>query len=606
MDSFLSPAVKLQYSISSLINPITDPILTDTQLLDWSYFSDIKILNGETINPKYFLKGASRDDVFLDRITLCTTYIKSCSLFIDTYLRSLTQSEFIAQYTPLDDFLEIFNLNYSGESFLAGLMITSYIDRLLLRIGQSVQKTKVGIKTKHNQIKKVRLSYKMRDLLESEIMESVLGLDIIFLLRIFIFHPIGINIKNLLWHGFVSEAEYEPSYVAFALVLGLSLNQIYIKNFSNNYRHIPQFPILDMILDLPTAQSIVKSSDFVHPSRLSIVLKSINFYFEHKYWYFIQLIFPEIETGLRIIYAKINNLDSFTTQLEEKMITLVNILAIESNISTILPEPHLHLLFDLLVWKSGPQLRDRISHRLINQVSKTDCDYTFMLLMVLCDRDNLFVKEFSLGYIPLYNPLCISYLHINAIQEFSSRLHKTSRCETDLTDIIIQFSSQIIKVDVSHAVVYQSNEAKQIFSIVDAIHFACGTIYNQLSDQFELMKSLPKLTSIQHTSFAILSSNYYLFGDIIYILKLICEYAIQILFTKPNIKSFIPKLALCQRVLMGQLQTLTNPKKRMYQMAIATFFCYLGPDLISNPHIQMVSSTTIKQLDSQFLRLIEY
>lgn len=604
MDSFLSPAVKLQYSISSLVEPTTDPILTDTRLLDWSYFSDIKILNGETINPKYFLKGASRDDVFIDQVTLCTTYIKSCSLFIDTYLRSLTQSEFIAQYAPLEDFLEIFNLNYSGESFLAGLMITSYIDRLLLKIGQSVQKTRVGIKTKHNQIKKVRLSGRMRDLLESEIMESILGPDIIFLLRIFIFHPIGINIKNLLWHGFVSEAENEPSYVAFALVLGLSLNQIYIKSASDDYyRCYIQFPVLDMILDLPTAISIIRSSNFIHPSRLSIVLKSINFYFEHKYWYFIQLIFPEIETGLRCIYAKINNLDSNTTQLEEKMITLVNILAIESNISTILSEPSLHLLFDLLIWKSGPQIRDRISHRLINHISKTESDYTFMLLMMLCGGDNLFVREFGLGYIPTYNPLCISLFHINMIQKLSSRLHKT-----DLTDTINKFELRIkVNVDISHAIIYQSKEAGQIFSIVDTICLICGIIHNQLSDQFELMSSSPKLTSIQRTSFAILSYNYYLFGDIIYIFKLICEYAMQILFIKPiSAKLFIPKLVLCQRVLIGQLQTLTHPKKRMYQMAIATFFCYLGPDLISNPHIQMVSTTIIKQLDSQFERLIEY
>ena len=68
MDSFLSPDIKLQYSISNLISPRTDNILTEDMLLNWDYFTDIKILNGDTINPTLFLKNACYDNLFSNKI----------------------------------------------------------------------------------------------------------------------------------------------------------------------------------------------------------------------------------------------------------------------------------------------------------------------------------------------------------------------------------------------------------------------------------------------------------------------------------------------------------------------------------------------------------
>ena len=631
MNSFLSPDVKSQYSISNLICPTTDPILTNTMTLNWNCFAPAKILNGDSINPAFFLKGAYRDDVLLDKITKCVTYVKSCSLFVDNYLKSLSESEFITQYEPSNDFLEIFNLNYSGESFLAGLKITSWIDRLLSQIGRYVQRTRAGPKTKHNQIKKVRLSTKMRVLLESEIMETTLGPDIIFLLRIFIAHPIGINVKNLLWHGFVSGDEHEPSYVAFALVLALSLDEIYIRITAGNYvqlTHSPDIkstenksPSLEILetVDLSIAISIIKSSDFVHPTRISTVTKSINFYFEKKYWYFIQLIFPEIENGLRCIYAKINNLDVCTTQSEEKMITLVNILGPNSNIATALGEPIMHLLFDLIVWKSGSQLRDRISHRLIgeNSISETEYKYTFALFMLLClhNKNDLLIEEFNSKYIPMYNPLLISLRNTNTIQKYYLKMHitylthTTNSRERNLTKILIQLESKMrpINLNISDFHIYRSKEATQIFSIVYNIYHSCENIYNQLSDQFSSMGTATKLTDRQRASFMVLSDNFYLFGDILHFFKLISEYGISMLLYEPidKIRAMIPNLVLCQNILIGQLGTLLNQHKRMYTLAIATFFCYLGPTLIPNENIHMVQESVKKRLDSQFLKFIE-
>jgi len=568
-------------------------------LLNWSCFADTKI------NPTFFLKNTPHDDLFLNKIENFVRYIKSCSLFIDDYFKSLSEFEFIAIYEPLFGIDEIFVLNYSGESFLAGLMITSLIDKLLSMIGRHVQKTRVGPKTKHNQIKKVRLSIKMRDLLESEIMQTTLGPNVIFLLRIFIAHPIGINVKNLMWHGFILEVEHEPSYVAFAIILALSLTKIYISISSNIYLTFPSFTTENKFLktvNQSMAISIIKYSDFVHPTRFNIVLKSINFYFEKKYWYFIQFIFPEIENGLRRIYARINNLDVCATRFEEKMITLVNILAHDSNIAAILGKPIMYLLFDLLVWKSGPQLRDGISHRLINENSISEAEYnnTFVLFLLLCqyDKNNHFVEEFNSTYIPTYHPLLISLQHAHKIGKFSSQIYEI--CPVHKINLTHIFSKLELKT-IDAVDVYQSKEANQIFSIIYNIYCSCENIYNQLSDFYHATKTLGR----QHTSFIFLSDNFYLFGDMLRCFELICKYAIGILYEPiEQIRLIIPKLVLCQNILIGQLGTLVNQKKRMYTLAIATFFCYLGPDLVPTDNIDIVNKKVREQLDSQFLKLI--
>jgi hypothetical protein len=574
-------------------------------LLNWSNFANAAIDN------TLFLKNANHNSLFLDQITKSIIYIKSCSLFIDDYLKSLSNSEFVGIYGSLFGIDEIFNLNYSGESFLAGLMITSLIDKLLSSIGRHVQKARTGLKTKHNQIKKVRLPIKMRDLLESEIMATTLGTDIIYLLRLFIAHPIGINIKNLMWHGFVSDAEHEPSYVAFAIVIALSLAKIYMLISSVNclsYRSFEAENKFLKTLDQSAAISIIKSSDFIHPSRLNIVLKSINFYFEKEYRYFIQLIFPEIENGLRCIYATINNLDACATQRDEKMVTLVNILAQDSNIITILGESIMHLLFDLLIWKSGPQLRDGISHRLINDnsISEIEHNHTFILFLLLCqhDKNDPFVEEFNSTYVPMYHPLHVSLDYINKIGNFSSQLHDIcSVHKINMTDVFNKLESKVIRINTSDIHVYQSKEANQIFSIIYGVYHSCENIYNQLVDFYYATK----FSDRQRASFLILSDNFYLFGDMLHFFELICKYAIGISLygSIEQVGLVIPKLILCQNTLIGQLGSLVNQKKRMYSLAIATFFCYLGPDLISNVSIDIVNKTVKKQLDAQFLKLIE-
>ena len=94
MNSFLSSDIKLRYSISNSIQPTTDNILTNNMLLNFNCFTNT------SIDPIFFRKNILHDDPFLNQIEKYITYVKSCSLFIDNYLKSLSSAEFIEIYSP--------------------------------------------------------------------------------------------------------------------------------------------------------------------------------------------------------------------------------------------------------------------------------------------------------------------------------------------------------------------------------------------------------------------------------------------------------------------------------------------------------------------------
>jgi hypothetical protein len=53
------------------------------------------------------------------------------------------------------------------------------------------------LKNEGTQQKKIRISSKLRDLLDSKMMQQILGPDKVFLLRLFVGVPFGINVKHL-------------------------------------------------------------------------------------------------------------------------------------------------------------------------------------------------------------------------------------------------------------------------------------------------------------------------------------------------------------------------------------------------------------------------
>lgn len=71
---------------------------------------------------------------------------------------------------------------------------------------------------------------KLSEILLHPLISQSLGEDILFILRTMIGPLNGLNLRNVIWHGFVTYEEFSPNYTSFFLVLLLSLSTPILSN----------------------------------------------------------------------------------------------------------------------------------------------------------------------------------------------------------------------------------------------------------------------------------------------------------------------------------------------------------------------------------------
>lgn len=121
---------------------------------------------------------------------------------VNLYLKSLTKEQFVIQYASwfhwtncTEVFLEVFDvLQYAQATEVAlGLMkLTSCLERALGDVYL---------------LKGNDCPFLLRDLLASDQLADIFGQAVMNVLRVFIGSPYGLNLRNVLWHGFASPQE---------------------------------------------------------------------------------------------------------------------------------------------------------------------------------------------------------------------------------------------------------------------------------------------------------------------------------------------------------------------------------------------------------------
>lgn len=66
----------------------------------------------------------------------------------------------------------------------------------------------------------------LRDLLASAELAHVFGHAVMDVLKVFIGSPCGLNLRNVLWHGFASPQDIPPKYCSALLLLTAGLGQL--------------------------------------------------------------------------------------------------------------------------------------------------------------------------------------------------------------------------------------------------------------------------------------------------------------------------------------------------------------------------------------------
>ncbi|XP_019382847.1 PREDICTED: endoplasmic reticulum membrane-associated RNA degradation protein isoform X3 [Gavialis gangeticus] len=315
-------------------------------------------------------------------------YVKSVQLLgpvcesVHLHLRSLTMEQFEVQYAlwfqwtnATELFLEVFDVLECMQVTaiaLSLMKLTSCLERALgdvfLLIGKDCP-------------------FLLRDLLASQELAAVFGRSVMNVLRVFVGSPCGLNLRNILWHGFASPQEIPVKYCSMLLFLTAGLGQLlkrYLVQNKFSLVHRPYITFsnleeLDIFPDinyevLSLTEELAKRSSFVLKIMLPFWISALTAFRQHRYADCVTLLLPQLETSLRLLFTTVNKCPSrlLTAEPSSLYTTLDEMLAKQltdeeiNQLPLILGEPAVEFLWDFLNHQEGPRVRDHLSHGEIN------------------------------------------------------------------------------------------------------------------------------------------------------------------------------------------------------------------------------------------------
>ncbi|XP_010119038.1 PREDICTED: endoplasmic reticulum membrane-associated RNA degradation protein [Chlamydotis macqueenii] len=378
-------------------------------------------------------------------------YIRSIRLLgpvcesVNLHFKSLAKEQFVIQYALwfhwtnyTELFLEVFDIlqhTQTTEVALGLMKLTLCLERALgdvyLLIGKDCP-------------------FLLRDLLASEQLAIVFGQAVMNVLKVFIGSPYGLNLRNVLWHGFASPQEIPAKYCAMLLFLTAGLGQLlqtYLLQTESILVHRPYvifvsleeldvFPDLDHET-LSIAEELVKLSSFVLKTMLPFWMAALTAFKQSRYADCVILLLPQLEAGLRLLFTTTNKCPSrlLTAEPSALYTTFDEMLAKHldneevNQLPAVLEEPAMEFLWDFLNLQEGPRIRDRLSHGEVNleafprEVANQIVAFAITLLCRFSDKDKFAFKEHV-----VIKPL------INCASCYRSRFHPISRLKKQVLE----------------------------------------------------------------------------------------------------------------------------------------------------------------------------
>ncbi|XP_065399218.1 endoplasmic reticulum membrane-associated RNA degradation protein isoform X13 [Macaca fascicularis] len=270
----------------------------------------------------------------------------------------------------------------------------------------------------------------LRDLLASEELAQVFGQSVMNVLKVFVGSPCGLNLRNVLWHGFASPEEVPPKYCSMMMLLTAGLGQLlksYLQKTKLTLAHrsfITPTNLEDLIV-FPDVTYEVLSVLEEAMTKSAFILKIMLPYWEvalvkfksHRFADCAILLLTQLETGLRNVFATLNRCPQrlLTAEILAKHLNDGKI----NQLPLFLGEPAMEFLWDFLNHQEGPRIRDHLSHGEINlhEFSKETTNQLLAFSVVLLLR---FVDE---GLLSVFKEKASVELLISLAEGYSSRCH---------------------------------------------------------------------------------------------------------------------------------------------------------------------------------------
>ncbi|XP_027407903.1 endoplasmic reticulum membrane-associated RNA degradation protein isoform X2 [Bos indicus x Bos taurus] len=274
----------------------------------------------------------------------------------------------------------------------------------------------------------------LRDLLASEELAQVFGQPVMDVLKVFVGSPRGLNLRNVLWHGFAAPQEVPPKYCSMMVLLTAGLGQLLTgflqqTNFTLAHRPFVTLTSLEDLIVFPDVTSEVLSVLEEVMKKSTFILKIMLPYWEvaltklksHRFADCAILLLMQLETGLRRVFAEVNECPKrlLTAEILAKHLNDGKI----NQLPLFLGEPAMEFLWDFLNHQEGPRLRDRLSHGEVSlpefpkEAASQLLAFCFVLLLRFIDEDLLavFKEKAAVGSL------------INLAGTYVSRCHPASQ-----------------------------------------------------------------------------------------------------------------------------------------------------------------------------------
>jgi hypothetical protein len=305
---------------------------------------------------------------------------------------------------------------------------------------------------------------KLRQLIDLPTVSNALGAVCAIALKTLVGPLQAINLRNLLFHGFMRVDEYDPDYTSLLLVIALSMHTVVsvLQNVSHGRRPLTRFDQWDALLleEMPTTQqqqtvtilppnlffidpdnrraieTLLANNYFVVPGHLEHWLEALALACNGQYWQSLMLLLPQMEHSLRRIYVSVNECSSSLWSAESDVLysTLDVLLAShmpQQNIAVgradvfrrnlLVPElgtPLMVQLLDALMYRHAPKMRDKLAHGdfIPSSVTVVQATHLWQLALALCahysllfdDRETDLWARYCLQHVssrrPLFHP----------------------------------------------------------------------------------------------------------------------------------------------------------------------------------------------------------
>ncbi|XP_029800578.1 endoplasmic reticulum membrane-associated RNA degradation protein isoform X5 [Suricata suricatta] len=284
----------------------------------------------------------------------------------------------------------------------------------------------------------------LRDLLASQELARVFGQSVMDVLKVFVGSPRGLNLRNVLWHGFASPQEIPPKYCSMMVLLTAGLGQRLQSHLQQTqltlvhrpFRALPNLEDLAVFPDvtsegLSVLEEVMKKSTFVLKIMLPYWEDALMKFKSHRFADCAVLLLPQLEMGLRRVFAALNRCPQrlLTAESTALYTTFDEILAEHlddgrlNQLPVFLGEPTMEFLWDFLNHQEGPRVRDHLSHGEINfpefpkEAANQLLAFSTVLLLRFIDEDLLSVLKERAVVQSLVRPA----------QGYSARFHPVSQ-----------------------------------------------------------------------------------------------------------------------------------------------------------------------------------